>query len=131
VVRYLSLDWIDALGAAAAANERVQEVAQASPDLAITQVVSDGPDGDVMYHLSITDGTADLGPGAAAEEQVRLVQDWDTAVAVATGTLSAQDAFIHGRIRIVGDAQRLLDAQPLFAALEGVFAEERTRTDYA
>ena len=61
---------------------------------------------------------------------MRFVQDWETAVAVATGTLNAQEAFIGGRIRLTGDQQKLLDSQPLFRALDGVFNAVRPRTDY-
>ena len=60
-----------------------------------------------------------------------MEQSWDTAAAVATGMLSAQDAFVNGHIRLTGDQQRLLDAQPVFGALDTVFAELRTRTEYA
>ena len=60
-----------------------------------------------------------------------MEQSWDTAVAVATGTLNAQDVFVNGHIRLSGDQQRLLDAQPVFGALDAVFADVRQRTDYA
>ncbi len=59
-----------------------------------------------------------------------MEQSWDTAVAVATGTLNAQDAFVNGQIRLFGDQQRLLDSQPVFGALDAVFADVRSRTDY-
>ena len=38
-----------------------------------------------------------------------MEQDWDTAVAVATGELNAQEAFVNGHIRLFGDQQLLLD----------------------
>ena len=72
-----------------------------------------------------------FGPGPAADEHVRIVQDWDTAVAVATGTVNAQEAFLRGRIKLVGDQQRLIEAQPIFAALDAVFAAVRSETTYA
>jgi hypothetical protein len=84
-----------------------------------------------MYHLNVEDGDASFGPGPAPGEQVRMVQDWETAVAVATGAVNAQEAFVRGRIRVMGDAQRLIEAGPLFAALDGVFATVRERTEYA
>ena len=34
-----------------------------------------------------------------------MEQDWATAVAVATGELNAQEAFVTGRIRFAGDQQ--------------------------
>jgi hypothetical protein len=60
-----------------------------------------------------------------------MEQSWGTAVAVATGELNAQDAFVNGHIRLFGDQQRLLDAQPIFGALDAVFTDVRDRTEYA
>jgi hypothetical protein len=129
VVRYLSLDWIDELGRAVAADERLRVLA-GSHEIGLTQVVGDGPDGDVTYHLQVGEGIAQFGPGAAEPEHVRMEQSWDTAVAVATGDLNAQDAFVNGHIRLYGDQQRLLDAQPIFGALDSVLAVLRERTEY-
>jgi len=104
--------------------------AAASTEIGITQVVSDGPEGDVTYHLQVDAGTASFGAGAAEPEHVRMEQSWETAVAVATGALNAQDAFVNGHIRLFGDQQRLLDAQPVFGALDAVFSDVRERTRY-
>ena len=93
-------------------------------------MVSDGPEGDVIYHLSVGDGDASFGAGPADPEDVKMEQDWDTAVAVATGELNAQEAFISGRIRLFGDQQKLLDSQPVFGALDAVFSSVRERTRY-
>jgi putative sterol carrier protein len=105
--------------------------AAAGHALAVTQVVTDGPDGDVTYHLEIADGTVAFGPGPAAAEDVRFVQDWQTAVAVATGATNAQEAFLRGRITLAGNQRCLLDAQPVFAVLEKVLAPVREATSYA
>ncbi len=129
-MRYLSLEWLDELSRCVAADEQLRELASAH-DIGITQVVTGGPEGDVTYHLQVEGGDAGFGPGAAEPEHVRMEQSWDTAVAVATGALNAQDAFINGHIRLAGDQQRLLDAQPVFGALDTVFAHVRRRTEYA
>jgi putative sterol carrier protein len=130
VIRYLSLDWIDALAAEVSADAALAALA-AEHTIGVTQVVSDGPEGDVVYHLQVGDGTATFGAGVAFPEHVRMEQSWETAVGVATGALNAQDAFISGRIRLSGDQQRLIAAQPVFAALDAVFSSVRERTDYA
>jgi hypothetical protein len=129
VIRYLSLEWIEALTAEVAASPAMQEAADGTR-LGVTQVVTDGPEGEITYHLQVADGAAHFGAGPAEPEDVRFVQDWETAVAVATGTLNAQEAFIGGRIRLTGDQQKLLDSQPVFRALDGVFNAVRPRTDY-
>ena len=128
-VRYLSLEWIDALSRAVSTSAPMAAAA-ADHEIGITQVVSDGPEGDVTYHLQVDDGTARFGAGAAEPEHVRMEQSWDTAVAVATGSLNAQEAFVNGHIRLFGDQQRLLDAQPVFGALDAVFRDVRDRTTY-
>lgn len=129
-MRYLSLDWLDALADAVARSDDVQAAAEGRT-IAVTQVVTDGPEGEVTYHLQVDDGTVHFGAGPAAGEHVRIVQDWETAVAVATGTVNAQEAFLRGRIKLVGDQQRLIEAQPIFAALDAVFGDVRAETSYA
>lgn len=129
MARYLSLDWIDAVAAEVAAGAEIQALA-AAHEIGVTQVVSGGPEGDVTYHLQVGDGAVTLGPGPADPEHVRMEQTWDTAVAVATGALNAQEAFISGRILLHGDQQRLLTAQPVFGALDAAFATVRPGTEY-
>ena len=53
-----------------------------------------------------------------------MVLDRASAVAVATGTLNAQQAFITGRIRLTGDQQKLVASTPVFVALDSVFATD-------
>ena len=129
MIRYLSLDWIAALAAEVAESAQMADAAE-SHRIAVTQVVSDGPEGDVTYHLVVGDGAATFGAGPADPEDVRMEQDWETAVAVATGELNAQEAFIGGRIRLFGDQQKLMASQPVFGALDAVFSSVRERTSY-
>ena len=129
-VRYLSLQWITELAREVAESEQLSRLA-ANHSIGVTQVVSGGPEGTVTYHLAVGDGQARFGAGPADPEDVRMEQDWDTAVAVATGELNAQEAFIGGRIRLTGNQQLLLESQPVFGALDAVFTTVRERTDYS
>lgn len=129
MIRYLSLDWINELSGEVASSEQLREIADVHR-INVTQVVSNGPEGDVTYHLLVGDGQAQFGAGPAEHEDVRMEQDWATAVAVATGELNAQEAFVSGQIRLFGDQQKLLDSQPVFGALDAVFARVRERTSY-
>ena len=129
MVRYLSLEWLDALSAEVAASEALRALA-GEHTLGVTQVVTNGPEGDVTYHLQVADGGASFGPGAAHPEDVRMEQDWETAVGVSTGSQNAHEAFIGGRIRLTGDQQKLITSQPVFAALDEVFRSVRERTEY-
>jgi hypothetical protein len=112
MVRYLSLDWINALSDEVARSEQMREISRMHR-IGVTQVVSDGPEGEVTYHLVVGDGDAAFGAGPADPEDVKMEQDWATAVAVATG-----------------DQQKLLDSQPVFGALDAVFSTVREQTTY-
>ncbi|MGA9277880.1 SCP2 sterol-binding domain-containing protein [Ilumatobacter sp.] len=128
-MRYLSLEWLDALSTEVASSAHMTEVATHHA-IGVTQVVSNGPEGDVIYHLQVGDGHASFGAGPADPEHVRMEQDWQTAVDVANKELNAQQAFIAGKIRLTGDQQKLLDSQPVFGALDAAFESVRVRTDY-
>lgn len=128
-VRYLSLDWIEAIGIRASENAHLQSLGS-TLNIGITQMVSDGPEETVLYHLQVKDNMVTFGAGPADPEHVRLEQEWETAVAVATGEMAAEDAFITGAIRIGGDAQMLLQSQEIFAALDPIFEEVAQITDY-
>jgi len=128
-IRYLSLAWIRELTREVADSDVLAALAD-QHSIGITQVVVDGPEGDVTYHLQVGDQQAAFGAGPADPEDVRIEQSWATAVGVATGELNAQQAFITGQIRLAGDQAKLIDAQPVFAALDGVFTTVRERTRY-
>jgi len=129
VVRYLSLAWIDALTREVANSSEVAVLA-GQHEIGVTQVVTDGPEGDVTYHLRLGGGSASFGAGPAEHEDVRMQQSWTTATAIATGDLNAQEAFIKGLIRLTGNQQKLIDSQPVFAALDSVFTSVREQTEY-
>lgn len=128
-VRYLSLEWIDALSAEVAGSEALAELAGVHR-IGITQVVTGGPEGEITYHLQVGDGVARFGAGAADPEDVRMVESWDSAVAVAQGTMNAQEAFIKGHIRLSGNQQKLIESQEVFVELSRTFTEVGKRTDY-
>lgn len=128
-VRYLSLAWIRELTREVAESEILTDLAR-SHEVGVTQVVTDGPEGDVTYHLQVRDGEASFGAGIADPEDVRMEQNWVTAVSIATGAANAQDAFVNGNIRLFGDQQALMAAQPVFAALDHIFATVREHTRY-
>ncbi len=129
-VRYLGLDWIRELTREVAENETLAALAT-SHRIGVTQIVTDGPEGIVVYHLQVGDGRAEFGAGPAEPQDVVMEQSWETAVGVATGELNAHEAFMTGRIRLRGDQELLLASQPVFGALDAVFGAVRPRTDYS
>ena len=50
--------------------------------------------------------------------------------AIASGTASAQRAFMTGQLRVGGDLRALVEAQDAMAAIGDVFASVRQRTDF-
>ncbi|MHB1089935.1 MAG: SCP2 sterol-binding domain-containing protein [Ilumatobacteraceae bacterium] len=128
-VRYLSDEWIELVGTEVAANNGLQSLG-GQHAFGLTQVVTSTPYGEVKYHLQSGNGAVVFSAGDANPEDVRFTQSFDTAVAVATGELNAQEAFINGHIRFNGDHQRLIDAQEIFALLDEVFTSVRERTEY-
>lgn len=128
-MRYLSLDWIDEMATRITERDQLQALGD-DHEIGVTQVVTGAPEGDVTYHLQVGPDGVGFGPGPADPEHVRMEQTWDTAVGVATGALNAQEAFVHGHIRLSGDQQRLLPVQPVFAELDAVFAAVRPTTTY-
>ena len=129
VVQYLSDEWISAVAQEIATDATIK-VAAADHSVSVTQLVTDTPFGDVTYHLVCRDGAAHFKKGAAPSDVV-FTQTYATAVGVATGNINAADAFINGHVRFQGDHQRLIDAQPLFGALDAVFARVRLRTAFS
>ncbi len=117
------------MSTAVAADTALQQLALQHL-VGLTQVVTGTPHGDVTYHLQVRDGVARLETGVATPEDVRFTEPYDTAVAVATGVLNAQEAFINGHIKFVGDHQKLIDAGDVFAALNPIFDKIRETTDY-
>ena len=128
-MRYLSLEWIEAMHAQVASSESLRTLSE-THSIGVTQVVTDGPEGNVLYHLQVGNGEASFGPGPAPDENVRMEQSWETAVAVATETLPAQEVFIKGLVRVTGDPQKIVDNVEVFAALDSAFSAVRGITTY-
>jgi predicted lipid carrier protein YhbT len=123
--RFLTPEWLDDLAAAAAAG--------AGPDdepFTLQQVVTGGPDGEVSWSVTIGGGSFAVRPGRADAPTVTFTQDLATATAIHRGELSAQAAFMTGRLRVGGDVRLLLERQDTLIALDDVFATTRTTTTY-
>jgi hypothetical protein len=128
-IRYLSKEWIGAVSESVTASDALQLLGY-KHIFGLTQVVTSTPFGDVKYHLQSGNGVVLFSDGDANPENVRFVQDYATATAVATGKLNSQEAFINGHIRFSGAHQCLIDAQEIFALLDEVFTSVRDRTEY-
>ncbi|MFZ9804857.1 MAG: SCP2 sterol-binding domain-containing protein [Ilumatobacteraceae bacterium] len=127
-MRYLSDEWISAVAHEVGADPAVAAAA-AGHTVAITQVVTDSPFGEVTYHLVCADGRVHFGAGPAPSD-VTFRQSYDTAVAIARGELNAAESFITGKVRFSGNHETVIAAQSFFAALDSVFTRVRARTTF-
>jgi putative sterol carrier protein len=121
VAEPLTSAWVSALAAAAQGA-----TAPAGIELVVQQVVVDA-DGEeeLAYAVRIGGGTVAVTEGRADDADVTFTQDRDTATAIAAGELSAQAAFLAGRLRVGGDLRAALDNARELAALGDVFASAR------
>ena len=126
--RYLSDEWIAALDAAASTDAGLA-TATRDVGLVIQQQVTGGPDGDVAWHVTLDHGHVRILPGTARHADVTFRHDHDTAQAVARGEISAQAAFMIGKLRVGGDGGLLLAHHDLFDSVEDVFASVRADTE--
>jgi len=130
VAKYLSPEWIDELDRAAQASDLVRA---AAPDLVfvVEHEVTGLPEGTVRYHIAFDRGSARLRSGGAPDPDACFTEDVETAVAVSSGAINAQSAFMSGRLRVRGDMDKLIAAQAAIEALDVALEEPRARTTYA
>lgn len=121
---YLSDDWIKAAG------EALDQLRiEPAPGWAVCYVVNGGPEGTTTHQLLFDQGRVSMRVGAD-DVSLTLTLDWDLAVAINRGEVSAQGAFLDGRIQVAGDPGVLLGHQHELTAADDAMAELRTRTVY-
>jgi putative sterol carrier protein len=126
MAQYLSPEWIDELHVALSADASVRK-ATADVALTVQQVVTGGPDGDVSWHVAVDHGAVTVRPGITEDADVTFRQDHDTALAVAGGELSAQAAFMIGKLTVTGDVGKLIEHQGAFTGIDDATDAVRTR----
>ena len=127
MVRFLTSEWVEALDEAARARSSESD-SRLDGTFSVMQEVTD-PEGDgFTYHVVFDRGQMSVREGSIPDATVRFQQDLATAVGIATGSRSAQAAFMSGRLRVGGDLTLLTANGPEFAELADVFGEVRDRT---
>jgi hypothetical protein len=125
MARYLSAEWFAEAASGGALARPV--------DLVLEQVVRGTPDGTVVYRVEVAgDEARVVWPVAddAGAADLRISTDWDTAVALARGDLSAQRALMEGRLRVRGRSDQLGDAPTALAGVDAVPAVVRLHTSF-
>jgi hypothetical protein len=126
---FLSPEWIAALDEAVS-NDDSLRAATADVHLTVQQTVTGAPRGDVSWHVVVDDGTVHILPGPADHPDVTFTQDDATARAIGTSELSAQAAFMLGKLRIGGAVAKLIEHRKAFDELEDLFDDVRATTTY-
>jgi len=129
MARFLTAAWIAELDRLVAEDQSLRR-ATADVSLVVQQDVIGGPDGDVAYHLILDHGSAAVRSGRADQHDVTFRQDHATAVAIGSGELSAQAAFMIGKLTVGGNVGMLLEHQAAFDGVEDIFAQLRATTEY-
>jgi len=122
MARFLTSEWFTMI------NDRAPTV-DPNVDFVLEQRVLDGPRGDVSYSVMVGGGRVQFGSPAAGAHAV-LTLDYGTACALATGRLTAQDAFLQGRVRFTGDLTRVQAAASALAILAETLAAASGDTTY-
>ena len=128
MVRFLSPEWIDELDRAAASDENLRR-STAGVHLTIEQRIV-ASEGETVYHVALDDGRVSVRKGPAPAADVTFVQDERTALAVGSGTTTAQEAFMTGRLRLQGDVPLLIRCKDALNTLDDALAGVRARTTY-
>ena len=129
MARYLSPEWITALDEAARSDGALA-AATADIALVIQQEVKGAPDGDASWHVVVDHGKVRVLAGSSPAPDVVFTQDHTTALAIGRGELSAQTAFMIGKLRVGGDVGLLMTHHDAFDSVEDVFAPVRLQTEY-
>ena len=109
-MRFLSDEWLAALDQAA-------RTLTGDPDrpVVIEHTVRDG-EHEIVWHTTVSERVRVV-PGPAVDAAIRFSSDRETALAITSGRLSAQRAFLDGRLHLSGDVGVLMAARPGLAAL--------------
>lgn len=124
-MEFLSDAWVAELDAAA------RDVRLPDDLCIVVQQVVLGDRGDASeYTIRIEDGSASVTRGRVDDAHVVFTQDRDTAEAIAKGELSAQAAFMAGRLRVGGDVRQVIDRARELQVLDDVFGPARAATTW-
>lgn len=129
VIRYLSDEWIEAANDAVSTSAELKKAA-VGQDVTIAYEVTGTPSGKVRYAMTFKDGDASVTAGKHADAATAFTLDYDTARQIAQGELSAQAAFMQGRMKLDGDVTVLIGQYRLIDETEDALRELRGKTDY-
>jgi putative sterol carrier protein len=123
VAEFLTDAWVAELNAAAGALRVPDDLC-----LVVQQVVLGDRGETSTYAIRIEAGRASVTPGRVDDAHVTFTLDRATATSIARGELSAQVAFMSGRLRVGGDVRQVIDRARELQTLDDIFGEARAAT---
>ena len=129
VIQYLSDEWLAAANEAVSASNELRKASEGQ-DVAIAYEVTGAPSGKVTYGLVFRDGASSVEPGPHRDAPTSFSLDYDTASQIAQGELSAQAAFMQGRLKVGGDVTVLVNQYRLIDGLDDALGKLREQTEY-
>ena len=125
MVKFLTDEWISALDHAA--NAHVSPIAET---FVVEYRVQSETNDSFVYQIRFDADAVTVKTGAPSTPTIVLSADRVTAHGVATNTLSAQAAFMAGRLRLDGDTMAMVRNHDALASLDAIFSAVRTMTEY-
>jgi hypothetical protein len=124
VAASLTPEWLAELEAVLAAAGPVASARR----LALGQVVTGAPGGDVEYTLFLGGGEPAAVSSGVADATVTIVEPYDTAVQILGGA-SASLTLGSGQLKVRGDVRALLESQELLATFAPLLGARHAGTD--
>jgi len=125
VAQFLSPEWVEQLDAALESFPLDPEAS-----VSVGHVVRDGEGGEITYVFAVANGRAGIELGPVDDADVILFQDYATAVAIARGDVTAQQALANGGLKLRGDVGALVRAGSLLANVGPALVGVRNSTTY-
>ena len=128
---YLSQAWFETLAAALSSLPGDSgHLGSPGDGLSIGQIVTGVPNsdafvkGEVRYTIVLSpDGSGSLVNGSTDAAQVTIVEDYSTAMAIASGAGNVSDMLSAGKVKLRGDTRALLGAGDFLAAVAFLLAQ--------
>lgn len=107
MAKFLSTEWFAAAQKVIDGSADVANAAKGKKAL-VQQIVTNGPNGDVVYSMRFDDGKVEIACGKVENADFTLTVDYETLGKIRRGQLSGQAAVMMGKAKIDGDLTRLM-----------------------
>jgi putative sterol carrier protein len=122
VASFLTAEWLTDLTTALNAHSGFKG-AIANVDLTLQFSVGDAPaEKESRYYIDVADGSVLAAPGDAAEPDVTITNNYETAVALSKGETNTQMAFMTGKIKVTGNMAKLMMNQAMLTQFSAAAA---------